>query len=97
MRWVKLSTIDGTIKFGKGSWISAMDERPSRRLASVMSLDMNIWWVAIAAKVPAAGTWSPAVVKLDKNMDAMSYNYIQETNVNRMNDIASLSISKLNR
>lgn len=97
MRWVKLSTIDGTLKIGKGSWTSAMEEKASRRLANVMSLDMNIWWVTIAAKVPAAGTWSAAIVKLDNNLDVMNYHYIQENGVNRIHDISTISISKLDR
>ena len=97
MRWVKMSTVDGAFRMAKGSWSGATQERPNRQVASSLTVDNNQWWVPIQRKMTPVNTWSAAIIKLDSNLDVLNYHYIQETSANRVHDISSIKISKLDR
>jgi hypothetical protein len=76
MRWVKMSTIDGSIKMAKGSYSGSTFERPNRKYSSFLSFDNTEWWIPIQRKLTPTNTWTAAIIKLDTNLDVIKYHFI---------------------
>ena len=74
-----MSSVTGIIRMAKGSWSGSTFERPNRKRASVLSIDNNQWFISIQRKMTAFNTWTPAIIKLDANLDRLNYLYIKET------------------